>query len=177
MSAKLADEINKRLLTRCPVNVKGVPDRRREIFDSVFIYDDAFLAILEMLHSDRSPPAQKYSRSVQDRNMEEILLALENPDKSIVAPVGIAGYDFIDVRGSRLVNLARPVANLTSVNFVWNPPMPRAETPDGVRYAPAYWTQEIQYNIKRISISLYEFKKLRASHTIIPQFFPDTPAK
>ena len=168
MSKAIAEEINKRLLTRCPVNVKGVPDRRREIFDSVYIYDTAFLAVIDMLHEDRHPPAQKYSRTVQDSAIEEILLALESPGKGIIAPAGIPGYDFIDVRGSRLVNLARPVAKLTALQFAWNPPMPRAETPQGIQYVPAYWTQEIQYNIKRLNLSLYEFNKLRAKHEIIP---------
>ena len=168
MSKALAEEINKRLLTRCPVNVKGVPYRRRAIYDSVYIYDAAFLAVIDMLHENRHPPAQKYSRTVQDKDIEEILLALETPGKGIIAPAGIAGYDFIDVRGSSLVNLSLPVAKITSLQFCWNPPMPRAETPQGIQYVPAYWTQEIQYDIKRLNLSLYEFNKLRAKHEIIP---------
>lgn len=177
--AALAEQFVSRLVTRCPVSVSGVPTRSATIFDSAYVFDHEFIAHVEMLMDDRKPPALKHSRTLQDEELAAIQLALETPGKAITAPAGIPGFDLIDARGSRLVNRARPVARLVHVTFSYHPPSPRAKTPDGTIFAPGFYTQDIQFTLRRIGISRYEWNKLlkayQAAEGLTPRITAATP--
>lgn len=174
--AAIATTISSSLVSRCPTNVSGAPTRAPDIFDTAYVLDQVFIAHVEMIMADRKPPAMKHSRTLQDDEVEEIMKALETPGKSITAPAGIPGFDLIAVRGSRLVNLARPVARLVHVSFSYHPPSPRAETPDGILYAPGFYTQDIQFTLRKLQISRYEWTKLLKAYQIAEGLTPRVPA-
>lgn len=173
--AALAEQFVSRLVTRCPVDVNSKPTRRPNIFDSAYVFDQAFIAHVEMIMKDRRPPPLKHSRTLQDEELEAIQKALETPGTAIHAPAGIPGFDLIAVRGSRLVNLARPVARLSHVSFSYHPPSPRAETPDGILYAPGFYTQDIQFTLRKLQISRYEWTKLLKAYQLAEGLTPRIP--
>lgn len=164
--AALAEQFVTRLVTRCPVDVNGKPTRSPDIFDTAYVLDQVFIAHVEMIMEDRKPPSIKHSRTLQDEEVEEIQKALETPGKAITAPAGVPGFDLIAARGSRLVNLARPVCRLVHVSFSYHPPCPRAETPDGTLYAPSFYTQDIQFTLRKLMISRYEWTKLLKAYQL-----------
>lgn len=174
--AALAQTLSSRLVSRCPTNVSGAPNRAPDIFDTAYVLDQVFIAHVEMIMADRRPPPMKHSRTLQDDEVESIQKALETPGTAIHAPAGIPSFDLIGVRGSRLVNLARPVARLIHVSFSYHPPCPRAETPDGTLYAPGFYTQDIQFTLRKLQISRYEWTKLLKAYQLAEGLTPKLPA-
>lgn len=158
--AVIANTLESRCVMRCPVDVAGKPVRRREGFDTTYCQDATFIRCVELLHDEKTPPPISYSRTLHEEEWEHILKTLEDRSKQIYAPAGIPGYDWVFVRGSKLVNLAQPVARLTSVKFRYTQPMPRMETGDGTLYTAGYWSQDITYTLLRLRITRYDWTKL-----------------
>lgn len=149
----LTDQMNKSVLATVPRDVEG-RGRAANIFDSYWVTVAAFLAARDSgapLHGERR---------LQDSEVEAIKRALE-AHRPIQAPAGIPGYDFIDLRGDRLIHFSRPHTLLTSVQFVWHPPMKVGVTEDSETVLSAgHWTQVVTMRLIKCLTPRHEVKRL-----------------
>jgi hypothetical protein len=153
MSATLTDQLNRSALATVPRSVDG-KGRRPTTFDAYNVKVSEFQAARD------SGAVLEGERRLQDSEVEAIKKAIDE-HKPFQAPAGIPGYDFIDLRGDRLIHFSRPVVLLTSVKFVWHPPMKVGATEDGDTILSAgHWTQQVTMRLLKCLTPRHEVKRL-----------------
>ncbi len=153
MSTTLTTQFNRSALATVPRSVEGKA-RRPTVYDSYWVSVAAFEAARD------SGAALLGERRLQDGEVEAIKKAVEE-HRPFQAPAGIPGYDLIDLRGDRLIHFSRPVVLLTSVSFVWHPPMKVGVTPDGDTILSAgHWTQQVTMKLMKCLTPRHEVKRL-----------------
>lgn len=149
----LTDELNRSALATVPRDING-KGRRATIFDAYNVKVSEFQAARD------SGAILEGERRLQDSEVETIKKAVEE-HRPFQAPAGIPGYDLIDLRGDRVIHFSRPVVLLTSVKFVWHPPMKVGATEDGDTILSAgHWTQHVTMKLIKCLTPRHEVKRL-----------------
>lgn len=149
----LTEQFNRAVLATVPRDVNG-KGRRATTFDAYWVSVAAFQAARD------SGATLEGERRLQDNEVEAIKTAIDN-HRPIQAPAGIPGYDYIDLRGDRVIHFSRPVVLLTSVKFVWHPPMKVGVTEESETVLSAgHWTQQVTMRLIKCLIPRHEVKRL-----------------
>lgn len=141
MSTSLTTQFNSLMLHSVPTDVSGKPTRRAAIYDLLYAQDAQFLSALE------GGRTLSHSRTLADTELESIRKSIEEK-RPFQAPAGIPGFDRIAVRGGTFVNLCGASGRLSTVVFMWHPPVVQHNGEgDTTILTDGYWTQDITVSL------------------------------